>query len=161
MQLHGQAASILKCKQSVYFVMRECSSRNTVQFLDEIDHSHESQLRKSLGKLKKQILLMSIRPIINSTEKIHVILHMQYIFFIFSLLHGNCLNFLLWVMVFIFVAYNVYERILINFLYQRAKYRDFSKFSEISCAGMAIFAISLLLLMIFLIIWVIISESRE
>ena len=48
MQLHGQAASILKCKQSVYFVMGKCSSRNTVQFLGEIDRNHESQLRKSL-----------------------------------------------------------------------------------------------------------------
>ena len=54
MQLHGQVASILKCKQSVYFVMRECSSRNTVQFLDEIDRNHESQLRKSLGKRIKK-----------------------------------------------------------------------------------------------------------
>ena len=52
MQLHGQAASILKCKQTVYFLIRECSSRNTVQFLDEIDRNHESQLRKSLGKNK-------------------------------------------------------------------------------------------------------------
>ena len=41
-------ASILKCKQSITIVMRECSSRNTVQFLDEIDHNHETQLRKLL-----------------------------------------------------------------------------------------------------------------
>ena len=45
---NGQPASILKCKQSVYFVMKECSSRNTVQFLDEIDRNHESQLSKLL-----------------------------------------------------------------------------------------------------------------
>ena len=38
---------------------------------------------------------------------------------------------------------------------------EFSDFSENSCAGMAIFAISLLLLMIFLIIWVFLSESGE
>ena len=30
--------------------MRECSSRNTVQFLEEIDRNPESQLRKSLQK---------------------------------------------------------------------------------------------------------------
>ena len=45
--------------------MRECSSRNTVQFLDEIDHNHESQLRKSL----EEILLINIWLIINATEK--------------------------------------------------------------------------------------------
>ena len=48
MQLHGQAASILKCKQSITIVMRECSSRNIVQFLYEIDHNPESQLREFL-----------------------------------------------------------------------------------------------------------------
>ena len=47
-QLHGQTASILKCKQTITIMMRECSSRNTVQFLDEIDRNHESQLRKLL-----------------------------------------------------------------------------------------------------------------
>ena len=34
--------------------MRECSSRNTVQFLDEIDRNHESQLRKLLKNLREQ-----------------------------------------------------------------------------------------------------------
>ena len=48
MQLHGQMASILKCKQTITIVMRECSSRITVQFLNEIDRNHESQLRKLL-----------------------------------------------------------------------------------------------------------------
>ena len=33
--------------------MRECSSRNTVQFLNEIDRNHEFQLRKLLGNLRK------------------------------------------------------------------------------------------------------------
>ena len=50
---------------------------------------------------------------------------MQYIYFIFILLCGNCLNFLLLMMIFIFVAYNVYERILINFLYQCTKIQQF------------------------------------
>ena len=52
MQLHGQTASILKCKQSITIVMRECSSRNTVQFLYEIDRNHESQLRELLKNLR-------------------------------------------------------------------------------------------------------------
>ena len=51
MQLHGQAASILKCKQTINLDMRECSSRNTVQFLDEMDRNHESQFRKRLKNL--------------------------------------------------------------------------------------------------------------
>ena len=54
---------------------------------------------------------------------------------------------------------NGYQRNLISFLYQHAQYSDCSEFSEISCTGMAIFAISLLLLMIFPSIWVILSES--
>ena len=59
-----------------------------------------------------------------STEKkIHVILHMQHIHFIFSLLCGNCLHFLLWMMILHGITYNVYERIFINFLYQRTKIR--------------------------------------
>ena len=33
--------------------MRECSSRITVQFLDEIDRNHESQLRKLLKNLRE------------------------------------------------------------------------------------------------------------
>ena len=45
--------------------MRECSSRNTGQFLDEIDRKHESQLRKSV----EEILLINIGLIINVTEK--------------------------------------------------------------------------------------------
>ena len=44
MQLHGQVASVLKCKQTITIVMRKCSSRNTVQFLYEIDRNPESQL---------------------------------------------------------------------------------------------------------------------
>ena len=36
--------------------MRECSSRNTVQFLDEIDHNHESQLRKLLRNLREHYI---------------------------------------------------------------------------------------------------------
>ena len=40
-----------------------------------------------------------------------------------------------------------YERVLISFFYQRAKVQSIvPEFSEISCTGMAIFAISLLLL---------------
>ena len=65
MQLHGQVASILKCKQFVCILIREDSSRNTVQFLNETDRNHECQLRKSLEK----ILLINIRLIINATEK--------------------------------------------------------------------------------------------
>ena len=48
MQLHGQVASILKCKQTITIVMRKNISRNTVQFLYKIDHNPESQLRKLL-----------------------------------------------------------------------------------------------------------------
>ena len=59
------------------------------------------------------------------------------------------------------MAENGYKRNLISFLYQHAQYSDCSKFSEISCTGMAIFAISLLLLMIFPSIRVILSESIE
>ena len=63
----------------------------------ETDRNHECQLRKSL----REILLINIWLIINATEKkIHVILHMQYMYCIFGLLCGNCLNFLLWMMIF-------------------------------------------------------------
>ena len=56
-QLHGQTASILKCKQTMTIVMRECSSRNTVQFLYEIDRNHESQLRKFIENFIDNLLL--------------------------------------------------------------------------------------------------------
>ena len=70
----------------------------------EIDRNHESQLRKLLRNLKS-ILLLSIWHLINYTEKkIHVLQYMQYIYIIFSLMRGNCLNFLLWVMIFVVVA---------------------------------------------------------
>ena len=36
--------------------MRECSSRITVQFLNEIDRNHESQLRKLLRNLRKYFI---------------------------------------------------------------------------------------------------------
>ena len=104
--------------------MKKCSSRNTVQFLNEIDRNHESQPRKSL----KKILLINTRPIINSTEKIHVILYMQHIYIIFSLLCGDCLNFLLWMVILRGITYNVYKRIFINFLYQRPKIQRFFRF---------------------------------
>ena len=60
--------------------MRECSSRITVQFLDEIDHNHESQLRKLLKNLRDNLLL-SIWHFINCTEKkLHIL---QYIYYIY------------------------------------------------------------------------------
>ena len=52
----GRWLAFLKCKQYIFFLMMECSSRNTVQFLTKIDHNHESQLRKSL----EEILLINI-----------------------------------------------------------------------------------------------------
>ena len=62
--------------------MRGCSSRNTVQFFDKIDHNHESQLWKFLKNLRDNLLL-DIWHIIDCTEKkMHVL---QYIFYI-------CLN---------------------------------------------------------------------
>ena len=62
--------------------MRECSSRITVQFLNEIDRNHESQIRKLLRNLKS-ILLLSIWRLINCTEKkIHVLQYMQYILYL-------------------------------------------------------------------------------
>ena len=81
--------------------MRECSSRNTVQFLDEIDRNHESQLRKLLKNLGGNLLL-NIWYIINCTEKKNYIYYNIYVIFI--LMRGNCLDFLLWVMIFIVVA---------------------------------------------------------
>ena len=80
--------------------MRECSSRITVQFLDEIDRNHESQLRKFLKNLR-DMLLLDIWHIINCTEKKYMYYN---IYIIFILMRGNCLNFLLWVMIFIVVA---------------------------------------------------------
>ena len=44
--------------------MRECSSRNTVQFLNETDRNHECQLRNHWEKL-----FINVRLIINATEK--------------------------------------------------------------------------------------------
>ena len=53
---------------------------------------------------------------------------------LFCLLHGNCLNFLLWLMIFVVISYNVYERILINLLYQHAKIqRFFQIFRDFLC----------------------------
>ena len=158
MQLHGQVASILKCKQFACFLIGECSSRNTVQFLNETDCNHECQFRKSLKKIN---CYYCIGLIVYATEKIHVLIHVLYVYCIFGQLYGNCLNFLLWLGIFCNIAYNVYERISINFSISVQKYSNFSKFSEISCAGMAIFAISLLLLMIFPSIQVILSESSK
>ena len=77
--------------------MRECSSRNTVQILGKIDRNHESQLRKLLKNFGGNLLL-NIWYIINCTEK-----EITYIYYII-LMHGNCLNFLLWVMIFVFVT---------------------------------------------------------
>ena len=63
----------------------------------ETDCNCECQLRKSL----EEILLINIWLIINATEKeMHVIIHMQYMYCIFGPLCGNCLNFLLWMMIF-------------------------------------------------------------
>ena len=98
MQLHGQVASILKCKQIINFVMMECSSRNTVQFLDKVDRNHECQLRKLLKTLRDNLLL-DIWHIIDCTEK-----EIEYIYTIFILMRENCLNFLLWVMIFVVVS---------------------------------------------------------
>ena len=74
MQLHGQAASILKCKQTITIMMKECSSRNTVQFLDEVDCNHESQLRKLLIILIGcYIVEYLVFLIIVLKKKIHVV----------------------------------------------------------------------------------------
>ena len=79
MQLHGQAASILKCKQTINFVMRGCSSRITVQFLDEIDRNYESQLRNLLKNLR-DVLLLGIWHIFDCTEKnAHTIIYILYL----------------------------------------------------------------------------------
>ena len=65
MQLHGQLASISKMWTIYIFLIRGCSSRNTVQFLTEIDRNHECQLRKSWGT----ILLINIGLNLNATEE--------------------------------------------------------------------------------------------
>ena len=78
MQLHGQVASILKCKQTINFVMRECSSRITVQFLDEIDRNHESQLRKFLKNFRDIVLLDIWHIIVNCNKKIHIYIYYIY-----------------------------------------------------------------------------------
>ena len=65
------------------------------------------------------------------------------------------------VMIFPVVFYKVYERIELIFFISAQIYSNFSKFSENSCAGMVIFAISPLLLTIFLIIRVFLSKSHE
>ena len=57
-----------------------------------------------------------------------------------------CLNFLLWVLIFVVVSYNVYEKVYkLIFSISAQNHSDFSDFSGNSCAGMAIFAISKLL----------------
>ena len=64
----GRQLAFLKYKQSVYFVIREGSSRNTVQFLTEIDRNHKCQLRNVC-----KILFLEIGVIIDVTEKkLHV-----------------------------------------------------------------------------------------
>ena len=78
MQLHGQMASILKCKQSKNIVIRRCSSRITVQFLDEIDCNHESQLRKLLKNLRDNLLL-DIWHIIDCTKKNYIYIYILYL----------------------------------------------------------------------------------
>ena len=50
---------------------------------------------------------------------------------------------------------------MVNFLYHVQLHSDCPKYLGVSCAGLAIFAISLLLLMIFPSIWVILSESSD
>ena len=74
-------------------------------------------------------------------------------------MHGNCLNFLLWVIIFVFVAEKCLQNELIDVLYQHAKSQQCFQILEISYAGMANFAISLLMLMIFPIIRGFLSES--
>ena len=64
--------------------MRECSSRNTVQFLIEIDCNLESQLRKSLKNLFDKYSAYFL----STEKKLHVILSMQYICSIF----GYCVD---------------------------------------------------------------------
>ena len=78
--------------------MRECSSRITVQFLDEIDHNHDSQLRKLLKDLREDYCWVFG----GCTERKFTC--MQYVYIIFILMCGNCLNFLLWVMIFVVVS---------------------------------------------------------
>ena len=81
----------------------------------------------------------------------------------YALLSENLLEFPALVIFFTLfnMAVNGYQRNLISFLYQHAQYSDCSKFLKISCTGMAIFAISLLLLMILLGIQFICSESSK
>ena len=73
----GRWLVFLKCKQTVYFVIREGSSRNTVQFLTGTDRNHECQLQEITVKK----LLVGIGLIINANEKkMHVIVHIWYIY---------------------------------------------------------------------------------
>ena len=57
--------------------MRECSSRNTVQILGEIDRNHESQLRKLLKNFGGNLLL-NIWYIINCTERNYIYIYYIY-----------------------------------------------------------------------------------
>ena len=66
-QLHGQVASITEnVNNSVFSALGRGSSRNTVQFLTEIDRNHECQLRKSL---ERNFIFLNIGLIINATAK--------------------------------------------------------------------------------------------
>ena len=58
--------------------MRECSSRITVQFLNQIDHNHESQLRKFLKSLR-DILLMDIWHILIVKKNAYTTIYMLYL----------------------------------------------------------------------------------
>ena len=74
--------------------MRKSSSRNTVQFLDEIDRNPESQLRKLLKTFKRALYCRIFGILLIVLKKNTIII----------LMCGNCLNFLLWVMIFVVVS---------------------------------------------------------
>ena len=80
--------------------MGECSSRNTVQFLDEIDRNHEFQ--EITEKFKRQPIAEYLAFLLIVLKEKKYIYYKIYV--IFNLMLGNCLNFLLWVKIFVIVA---------------------------------------------------------
>ena len=83
MQLHGQAASILKCKQTITIMMKECSSRNTVQFLDKIDRNHEYQPRNYCVILREYYIVRYFGILLTDLKK-------KYMFYnIYTYIYSN------------------------------------------------------------------------
>ena len=72
----------------------------------KIDHYRESQVRELLS-IGCSMIFGVFAIFIYCTEK----KYMKYsIHIIYILMHEFCLNFLIWVMIFVVVSYNVYER---------------------------------------------------